>query len=324
MYIFDQYLKLSREAKSLATRYGCACLKAHLGALSAYGMKKKLLTDTEKMKYASDWLNKSSRFYNKKEQGEPIVRRQVVEDIDRRVQPLFSLTSLLCHPLWQLIDNPKPTKQSIIEALSNLPHGYVQMLFKEDSALGLVKRKKLSRQAIWKIHASADIHALACLIAFCLESPSTKNDRLDLAQLSAIRYLIKLSIISVFSTVAEDFYILLNQNFSATLVTKHDRLYSDVWPYRASDDSPIMIPMRIINNCHVNIAGTINVYKKLYQKAIQRDLVNKTDEDEQKFYNFICHTEIQALSDILYQDESIPDNFRDLKHLIFERTLHRK
>ncbi|KUM52072.1 hypothetical protein AR688_01815 [Rheinheimera sp. EpRS3] len=324
MYTFDQYLKLSREAKSLATRYGCACLKAHLGALSAYDMKKKLLTDAEKMKYGADWLNKSSRFYNKKEQGEPIVRRQVVEDIDRRVQPLFSLTSLLCHPLWQLIDNPTPTKQSITEALSNLPHSYVQMLFKEADAVGLVKRKKLSRQAIWKIHASADIHALACLIAFCLESPPTKNDRLDLAQLSAIQYLIKLSIISVFSTVAEDFYILLNQNFSATLVAKHDRLYSDVWPYRAPDDSHIMLPMRIINNYHVNIAGTINVYKKLYQKAIQRGFVNKADVNEQTFYNFICHTEIQQLSNILYQDGPIPDNFRDLKHLIFERTLLRK
>lgn len=287
-------------------------------------MKKKLLTDTEKMKYGSDWLNKSSRFYNKKEQGEPIVRRYVVEDIDRRVQPLFSLTSLLCHPLWQLIDNPTPTKQSINEALSNLPHSYVQMLFKEDGAAGLVKRKELSRQAIWKIDASADIHALNCLIAFCLESLSTKNERLDLPQLSAIKYLIKLSIISVFSTVAEDFYILLNQNFSATLATKHDRLYSDVWPYRERDGSPIMIPMRIINNCHVNIAGTINIYRKLHQKAIQRGLVNKTDQDEQKFYNFICHTEIQHLSDILYQDAPIPDNFSDLKHLLFERTLNRK
>lgn len=324
MYTFEQYLKLSREAKSLATRYGCACLKAHLGASSAYGIKKKLLTDTEKMNYGSDWLNKSSRFYNKKEQGEPIVRRHVVDDIDRRVKPPFSLMSLLCHPLWQLTDNPNPTQNSINEALMNLPHRYVQMLFKEDGDNGLVRRQKLSRQAIWKIHASADIHALTCLIAFCLELPSSKNDRFDLAQLSAISYLIKLSIISVFSTVAEDFYILLNKNVSAALTTKHDRLYSDVWPYRGPDKTQIMIPMRIINNCHVNIAGTINIYKKLHQKAIQRGLVNKTDEDEQKFYNFICHTEIQHLSDILYQDAPIPDNFFDLKRLLFERTLNRK
>ncbi|PWW07909.1 hypothetical protein DFO79_12314 [Pseudidiomarina tainanensis] len=48
------------------------------------------------------------------------------------------------------------------------------------------------------------------------------------------------------------------------------------------------------------------------------------DEDEQHFYNFICHTEMQQLSDILYQNGPIPDNFRDLKHLIFERTLLRK
>ncbi|KRS20748.1 hypothetical protein AAY72_12225 [Alishewanella sp. WH16-1] len=111
---------------------------------------------------------------------------------------------------------------------------------------------------------------------------------------------------------------------SAALTTKHDRLYSDVWPYRGPDKTQIMIPMRIFNHYHVNIAGTINAYKQLYQKAIQRGLVNKTDEDEQKFYNFICHTEIQQLTDILYQDAPIPDNFFDLKHLLFERTLNRK
>ena len=323
MYTFEQYLKLSREAKSLATRYGCACLKAHLGALSAYEMKKKLLTDTEKMNYGSDWLNKSSRFYNKKEQGEPIVRRHVVDDIDRRVKPPFSLMSLLCHPLWQLTDNPNPTQNSINEALMNLPHRYVQMLFKEDGDNGLVRRQKLSRQAIWKINASTDIHALTCLIAFCLESLS-ENDRLDINQLFAVKYLIKLSIISTFSSVAEDFYIFLNQRFFETIAAQKNSTPPDTWPYRAHDGLRIMIPMRIFNHYHVNIAGTINAYIQLYQKAIQRGLVNKTDEDEKAFYNFICHTEIQQLTDILYQDAPIPDNFSDLKHLLFERTLNRK
>lgn len=229
--------------------------------------------------------------------------------------------SLLCHPLWQLTDNPNPTQNSINEALMNLPHRYVQMLFKEDGDNGLVRRQKLSRQAIWKINASTDIHALTCLIAFCLES-LPENDRLDINQLFAVKYLIKLSIISTFSSVAEDFYIFLNQRFLETIAAQKNGSHPDTWPYRAHDGLRIMIPMRIFNHYHVNIAGTINAYKHLYQKAIQRGLVKKTDEDEQKFYNFICHTEIQHLSDILYQDAPIPDNFSHLKHLLFERTLN--
>jgi hypothetical protein len=323
MYTFDQYLKLSWETKSLATRYGCACLKAHLGVSSAYAMKKQLQTDSERKQFGTDWLNKSSRFFNKKEQGEPIVRRYVVEDIDRRVTPPFSLMNVLCHPLWQLIDNDNPTSYSINEALANLPHRYVQMLFKENGDDGLVRKQKLSREAIWKINQSFDIHALTCLIAFCLES-TPENDRLDIDQLLAISYFIKISIIGIFSSISEDFYILLNHKFSGQYLVKDNRMCSVVWPYKAPDKSCIMIPMRIINNCHVNIARAIDTYKKLYQKAIQRGLVKKNDEDEKLFYNFICHTEIQQLSDILHQEDAIPDNFSDLKHLIFERILNCK
>jgi hypothetical protein len=321
MYSFDQYLKLSRETKSLATRYGCACLKAYLGAPSAYGIKKKLLTESEKIKNGSDWLNKSSRFFNNKEQGQPIVRRYVVEDIDRRVNAPFSLMSLLCHPLWQLIDKPHSSKNSINEALANLPHRYVQMLFKEDGDNGLVRKQKLSRHTIVKINDSTDIHALTCLIAFCLESPPSQDNRLNINQLCAIKYLIKLAIVSIFASVAEDFYILLNKNFVDTHSIQDNRLYSAVWPYIKPDDSLIMIPMRIINAHHVNIAGTINVYKDLYQKAQQRGLVRNTGEGQKNFYNFICHTEIQQLSDILYKDEEIPNSFSELKHLIFNRTM---
>lgn len=323
MYTFDQYLKLSWETKSLATRYGCACLKAHLGVSSAYAMKKQLQTDSERKQSATDWLNKSSRFFNKKEQGEPIVRRYVVEDIDRRVRPPFSLMNVLCHPLWQLIDNNNPSNYSINEALANLPHRYVQILFKEDGDDGVVRKQKLSREAIWKINQSSDIHALTCLIAFCLDSEREKN-RLDIDQLFAISYFIKISIISVFSSISEDFYILLNQKFSERYSHKGNKTYSAAWSYRAPDNSKIMFPMRIINNCHVNIARAIDTYKKLYQQAIQRGLVKKNDEDEKLFYNFICHTEIQQLSDILYQDEAIPDNFTDLKILIFDRILNCK
>lgn len=323
MYTFDQYLKLSWETKSLATRYGCACLKAHLGVSSAYAMKKQLQTDSERKQFGTDWLNKSSRFFNKKEQGEPIVRRYVVEDIDRRVRPPFSLMNVLCHPLWQLIDNNNPSNYSINEALANLPHRYVQILFKEDGDDGVVRKQKLSREAIWKVTQSSDIHALTCLIAFCLES-APENERLDVNQLRAISYFIKISIIGVFSSISEDFYILLNKNFSEKYLPKDNRIYSAFWPYRAPGKSCIMIPMRMINNCQVNIARAIDTYKKLYQQAIERGLVKKNYEDEKFFYNFICHSEIQQLSDILYQDEAIPNNFTDLKSLIFDRILNCK
>ncbi|WP_282167147.1 hypothetical protein [Shewanella japonica] len=41
-------------------------------------------------------------------------------------------------------------------------------------------------------------------------------------------------------------------------------------------------------------------------------------------YVFPCHSEIQVLADILYQDKYLPDSLSALRHKIFQRTLFAK
>jgi len=62
MYTFDDYLKLSRPTKALATRFWVASIQVHLGAKSCCEIKKWLQTPQESESCETDWLNKSSRF----------------------------------------------------------------------------------------------------------------------------------------------------------------------------------------------------------------------------------------------------------------------
>jgi hypothetical protein len=321
MYTFDNYLTLSRDTKSLATRYWCASLKMYLGESSAYGMKRKLFADDEQRQSSSGWLNNSSRFFNKKEQGEPVIRVNVVDEIDRRLNTELSFKALLCHPLWQLIDNPQPTAQSIKQVLGNLPANYVNLLFKEDANGELVRKKKISRKAVDKLCDSIDIHALTCWIAFCLETPKPSNPVLDINQLSAIIYLLKIGLVTPFSMIVEPFYHHLNEQFwhiyiNQTLLPDHF-----FRTCKTPDGNKRFLPMRLISGHTFEIESALSLYHELCGRAIQIKLIPDSIDGRTRFYNIICHTTIQQLINILYQADNHPTTLDELRHWIINIIL---
>ncbi len=318
MYTFENYLALSRNTKSLATRYWCACLKEHLGVSSAYGIKKRLLTEDEQRSSHLGWLNSSSRFFNKKEQGEPVIRVHVVEDIDRRLNTEFNFMALLCHPLWQLIDNKKPSRQSINQVLSNLPANYVNLLFREDAYGNLVRKKNISRKALEKLCDSIDIHALTCWIAFCLETPEPNNPVLDINQLSALKYLIKIGLTTPFSAIVEEFHFYMNEQFRPLYINSSFNPVHFFSSYVAPNGTRDFLPMRLISEEALDIRSALSLYQELCERAIQIRLVSDSKEGQVSFYNLICHTEIQPLINILYQADNHPTSLHDLKRWIIK------
>lgn len=312
MYNFENYLSLSRETKSLATRYWCACLKVHLGVSSAYGIKKQLYKEDEQHSRCADWLNNSSRFFNRKEEGEPVVREYVVDDIDRRLNAEFSFKTLLCHPLWHLIDNAQPSKQSINEVLANLPANYVSLLFKEDAYGNLVRRKTISSKTRYKLMNRTDIHALTCWLAFCLDSTEPKETPLDIPQLLAIQYLLKIGLTTPFASIIVEFYNYLNQQFGY--------LYANqVMPlehFHMPDGSLGYLPMRLISAGPLAIEPVLSFYQALCRRATQLKLVPDSKEGQLCFYNFICHTEIQKIIDTLFLAGNHPTSLKELKRRI--------
>ncbi|NMH67185.1 hypothetical protein [Shewanella salipaludis] len=277
-------------------------------------MKKKLFAEDEQRRHSSEWLNNSSRFFNKKEQGEPVIREYVVDDIDRRLNAEFSFKALLCNPLWQLIDNTQPSAQSIKEVLGNLPVNYVNLLFKEDAYGNLIRKKKINGRTELKLMSRTDIHALTCWIAFCLESTTPENTCFDRNQLLAIIYFLKIGLTTPFSAIAVDFYEYLNAQFlhlyDASNIVQN---YLHFSMFRLSDGNQIRIPMRLILKNSPNIRPVFSLYQDLCKRAIQLKLVPNSKEGQLCFYNFIHHTEIQKLIDTLFQADNHPTSLKELK-----------
>ena len=320
MYTFEHYLTLSRRTKSLATRYWCACLKAHLNAKSAYEMKRKLLTDKEWGNKGNDWLNKSSRFFNKKEAGEPVIRFDVVREIDERLNSDFSSLAILCHPLWQLLDNTQPTDLFINQVLAHLPYNYASLLFKENSHGQLIRKTKLTQKARHKLIHSNDIHALTCWIAFCLEKKSAEYNQIDINQLCAIKHLLKIAIVTPFSSISDDFYAYVNEMFSPLYSHMPVMRYRILIPNKNNGHTDFSLPMRLISGNCLTIQPTLGLYKKLCEQAIKIGLVANSFEGMNRFYNFICHTEIVELINILFQPTP-PTSLKALKQQILSRFI---
>ncbi|ELE1939967.1 hypothetical protein RDG67_002810 [Vibrio cholerae] len=316
MYTFENYLGLSRDTKSLATRYWCASLKAYLGTSSAYGIKKKLFAEDEQRRHSSEWLNNSSRFFNKKEQGEPVIREYVVDDIDRRLNAEFSFKTLLCHPLWQLIDNAQPSAQSIREVLGNLPASYVNLLFEEDAYANLVRREKISRKAGYKLAHSDNMHGLTCWVAFCLDSTEPKETPLDIPQLLAIQCLLRIGLTTPFASIIVELYNYLNQQFGYLYANQVMSSAHYTHVFHMPDGSLGYLPMRLISAGPLAIEPVLSLYQELCQRATQLKLVPDSKEGQLCFYNFICHTEIQKLIDTLFQAGNHPTSLKELKRRI--------
>ncbi|MCL1043688.1 hypothetical protein L2712_18840 [Shewanella marisflavi] len=320
MYTFENYLKLSRRTKSLATRYWCACLKAHLGESTAYGMKRALFADSEQCSSTANWLNNSSRFFNKKEQGEPVIREYVVDIIDRRLNSPIPFKSLLCHPLWQLIDNRNPTISSVNVALSNLPSHYVNLLFTEDSFGNLTRKQSLTKKAVWSLIQKTDIHAFTCLIGRCLQETTMEGERLDTNQLEAVKYLLKLANITPFKSIATDFYRFINDQFWHLYLNTPLNVHHVIWPIISPKGEKCYLPMRLIAEEALKIDEVIELYETLYEQACTIGLVPGNPAGEADFYAFICHTEMQPLIDTLFNHTPPPKTLTDLKHRIFLAT----
>ncbi len=321
MYTFDDYLKLSRPTKALATRFWVASIQVHLGAKSCCEIKKWLQTPQESESCETDWLNKSSRFFNLKMNGQPVVRVNTVDDIDRRIGTDFGFKALLCHPLWQLIDNCQPTIQSVNEVLSNLPAHYVNILFKEDGFGNLIRKPSLSKKVIRSLIKKTDIHAFTWLIARCLQDTAMDGETLDMNQLEAIKYLLKLANMAPFNAIAIDFYRHINDQFWPLYFDKPLNVYHYIWPVIAPNGQRCYLPMRLLAEDSLKIEKAIDLYKRLHERACLIGLVPRTQIGEAEFYAFICHTEMQPLIDILFDCDQPPTTLTELKHQIFQRTL---
>ena len=323
MYTFDDYLKLSRPTKALATRFWVASIQAHLGAKSCYEIKKRLQTPQERESCETDWLNKSSRFFNLKMKGQPVVRVNTVDDIDKRIGTDFGFKALLCHPLWQLIDNRQPTIQSVNEVLSNLPAHYANILFKENEFGNLIRKPSLSKKVIRSLIKKTDIHAFTWLIALCLQDTTMDGETLDMNQLAAIKHFLKLANIAPFSTIAVDFYEHVNDQFWPLYFDKPLNLEHYMQPVIVPNGQLCKLPMRLLAEDSLRIEKAIDLYKRLHERARLIRLVPRTQSGETEFYAFICHTEMQPLIDILFDCDQPLTTLTELKHQIFERTLFR-
>ncbi len=323
MYTFEHYLTLSRRTKSLATRYWCACLKAHLNAKSAYEMKRKLLNEKEWGNKDNDWLNKSSRFFNKKEAGEPVIRYDVINQIDKRINGDFCSFAILCHPLWQLLDNKQPTDTFINQVLSQLPYNYACLLFKENSHGQLIRKTKLTQKAKQKLTHSHDIHALTCWLAFCLEKKTVGYNQIDINQLCAIQHLLKMAIVTPFSSVTDDFYVYVNEVFSPLYSRMPVMRYRILIPNENNGYTDFSLPMRLISGNCLTLHPTLGLYKKLCDRAIKIGLVANSFDGMNRFYNFICHSEIVELMNLLFQPTP-PTSLKTLKQQILYRLIYCK
>jgi hypothetical protein len=222
------------------------------------------------------------------------------------------------YPLWQLIDNAKPSRQSINQVLSNLPANYVNLLFREDAYGNLVRKKNISRKAVEKLCDSIDIHALTCWIAFCLEAPEPRNPELDINQLLALKYLIKIGLTTPFSAIVEVFHFYLNEQFWPHYINCSFHSVHFFSLYIAPNGTRGFIPMRLISEKTLDIRSALSLYQELCERAIQINLVPNSKEGQVSFYNFICHTEIQTLINILYQADNHPTSLHDLKRWIIK------
>jgi len=166
---------------------------------------------------------------------------------------------------------------------------------------------------------SHDIHALTCWIAFCLEKKSAEYNQIDINQLCAIKYLLKIAIVTPFSSISDDFYAYVNEMFSP--------LYSHmpVMRYRIliPGYTDFSLPMRLISGNCLPLQPTLGLYKKLCDQAIKIGLVANSFDGMNRFYNFICHSEIVELINLLFQPTP-PTSLKALKQQILYRLIYCK
>ncbi|NRA24411.1 MAG: hypothetical protein HRU08_08025 [Oleispira sp.] len=324
MYKFADYLSLSRETKSLVTRYWLACLKDHLGVSSAYGIKKQLAHDKKDLEQG--WINNSSRFFNHKEGGQIIARKSVLENIDKQTDYRFNSMAIFCHPLWQLIDKPNPSPHTINQVLAELPKPMTDMLFEEDPQGNLIRRKTIHNKSQFKLLKRTDIHVLTYLIAICLESArnnlQTKREHKDQReqntdQLIALHYLLKITCTTSFSAIGEDFYYYMNEQFWP-LTMKHDfEYFTTSWPCKKHNGQVIDVPMRLFTEDTTEIQDTLTLYNELSQQAIEIGIIEDSVKGKTDFYNSLRHSQLQATTDLLYQTEHYPKSLKQLASKAF-------
>lgn len=170
MYQFNDYKCLSRATRALATRYWLACLKSHLDVTSTYKIAEVLSSHTSVENRPLSWSNSSTRFFNMKENGQPVIRVNTLENIDKLLGGSFNSVAILCHPLWQLIDKKQPTKNFIDEVLSNLPLRYVSVMFHEDEYGGLTRKVTVHARTLDKMQREVNIHNMTFWLAACIEN----------------------------------------------------------------------------------------------------------------------------------------------------------
>ncbi|KOO60054.1 hypothetical protein WH43_00035 [Rheinheimera sp. KL1] len=172
----------------------------------------------------------------------------------------------------------------------------------------MVRKKKLSNNAIKTLYRSTDIHAFTCWIAFTLELIDHDNPQMmDAIQLSAIQHLLKMTLATPFAAIAEDLYLYLHHQFQLYF-HRHANPFHYVLIYYKPDREGISLPLRLISNYCVSIKPTLELYEELYRRAIQTGIVTESHQERITFFNFIRHTEIQELSDILYQSKNHPSD----------------
>lgn len=320
MYTFQQYLSLDKCPKSLATQFWYTSIKEYLNAKSAYDVKKQVLSAHYETSVSSELMNHKSDFFKQKEKGQPVIREQIVDNIDMCLAANKPFKDILCHPFWQLINCKTPSYQTVTAILANLPYHYANLIFKEDTYGNGILKEKLHKKTQDKLFYELNLNGLTYWIAVSHYLPKTTLKMNSQAlQLMAVQYLIKLSVISPFNAITEQLTEYLTFSLANQKIIESE-LYPNMYLNLITQKGlhQFTLPNSVTKQPSNSIRNTIFIYQQLTKRAIKLNLIRDNMADKTLFLNFICFTEIPLLIHFLFHYQTPPKNLDELKKRILE------
>ncbi|KZN62305.1 hypothetical protein [Pseudoalteromonas luteoviolacea] len=320
MYTFQQYLSLDKCPKSLATQFWYTSIKEYLNAKSAYDVKKQVLSAHYETSVSSELMNHKSDFFKQKEKGQPVIREQIVDNIDMCLAANKPFKSILCHPFWQLINCNTPSCQTVTAILANLPYHFASLILKEDTYGNEMIKEKLHKKTQDKLFYELNLNGLTYWIAVSHYLPKTAlKMHSQTLQLMAVQYLIKLSVISPLNAITEQLtqyltFSLANQKSIDTEL--YPNIYLNLVDQKGLHQLPL--PNSIVQQPSNSIRNTILIYELLTKKAIELNLIRDNTSSKTLFLNFICFSELPLLVHFLFDHPTPPKSLAELKRQILE------
>ncbi|WP_281648516.1 hypothetical protein [Parendozoicomonas sp. Alg238-R29] len=191
---------------------------------AVYQLKRRLLSDEALALKPPGWLNNASRFWNRKENGQPVQREGLVDQVEACPE-LKGAKAILCHPFWHLIDMPFPTPDALSFILLQLPSHYTSQLFSNE--FQHVRKKKIRIQSQIRLEMPYDLNALTCFLVRAIEEgvavkeKTGEVDSIPVMQVIAIKMFIRQSLITPLSAIAGELYDVISTRFHPLFSTIH-------------------------------------------------------------------------------------------------------